>query len=158
YFGGGNAVLVFQDMETDIAGQFIRKLSLDTLCNAPGLQLVFAQVAFDWGNDSLAATMDKAFQQLAEEKQKRMPSAPLLGLGITASCQSTGLPAIGKVRFAAQADELPISAEIAAKFQAVEEANDRLAKELFDDLLNNSYAFPYDFDKLGRSDAEHSYI
>jgi hypothetical protein len=157
YAGGGNCVVLFQYQEH--AKDFTRCLSRRVLVDAPNLQLVIAQQPFDW-HTSLSAAVNNIFAKaLAEEKHTRALSAPLLGVGVTVECQSTGFPAQEMVRLR---DDDPTSgyaasAEILAKLQATGAANHRLEREC-GAVLGQAYKFPYDFDHLGRSKGEHSYI
>ncbi len=148
YSGGGNFVVLLKD--EDKAKEFTRKLSRKVLCDAPNLQIVIAMKKFSW-SESLCKTSQKVFQNLAEQKQCRSISNPLLGLGVTAVCQSTGLPAI-------YYKDYPVSAEILAKLDAVDEANRRLTDTFSNLLKNSSFTFPKEFDDMGRSYGEHSYI
>ncbi|MFY9224926.1 MAG: hypothetical protein WAQ98_19795 [Blastocatellia bacterium] len=149
YSGGGNFVVLLKD--EDKAKEFTRKLSRKVLSDAPNLQIVIAMEKFTWA-ESLCKTSQKVFQKLAEQKQCRSISNPLLGLGVTASCQSTGLPAVSYYK------DYPVSAEILAKLDAVDKANKRLT-DTFSSLLKNSpFTFPKEFDDMGRSYGEHSYI
>src|SRR2546425_6652215 len=101
YAGGGNFVVLFggdDDKAKNAAKEFTSNLSLRALLEAPGLQLVIAQQQMDWRQDILRDKLDEAFHTLAIQKRNRAWSAPLLGLGVTAACRSTGLPATGIVR------------------------------------------------------------
>jgi len=156
YAGGGNTVVLFKDEDT--ADKFIRALSIKLIENAPSLQVVTASKEFDW-NDSLVKAVKETFDQLAIEKRSRPLSAPLLGLSVTAMCQSTGHPAMGMSREVGN-DEFstyPASAETLFKLSKVDEANKRL-RDLCGEGLYSSYDFPLDFDKLGRSFREQSFV
>jgi hypothetical protein len=158
YAGGGNTVVIVRYAED--VGRFIYMLSRRVLVNAPGLQLVIAHQEFDWERDCLSYKMDKMFTtHLAEQKRSRPLSAPLLGLGVTAMCQSTGFPAVGLTRPIAgdPTSVYPASPEIHSKLAAAEEANVHL-RVLFDAVLGNSYDFPPNIDKLGRTPGDQSYI
>jgi hypothetical protein len=156
YAGGGNVVVLFHDEAG--AKTFTRQLSQKTLTDAPNLQLVIAQQPFDW-SQSLYEQVEATFKKLAEEKRSRSISAPLLGLGVTVMCRSTGLPAREIVQPIPTdlTSAYPASAEIAAKLDAADASNERL-RAMFAAILDNTYAFPRDFDELGRSEGEHSYI
>lgn len=161
YAGGGNTAVVFKEETT--ANNFIRTLSKQVLMDAPGLQVVMARKEFDWRNNSLVRTVKAAFDQLTIEKRSRPLSAPLLGLSVTATCQSTGLPAIG-VSPEVGDDEFstyPASAEtlfkLGEKFSVAKAANKRL-RNLCEEGIYLSYDFPLDFDKLGRSFGDQSFV
>ncbi|MCI0694051.1 hypothetical protein L0337_18840 [candidate division KSB1 bacterium] len=154
YAGGGNFVALFQDGAG--AKTFTSTLSRKALTKSPGLQLIIGQESFQIG-EALYDKVEAAFKNLAEQKRSRPLSAPLLGLGVTAVCQSTGLPAIGMAPAIGNDPEYPASAEILAKLEAMSPANKRL-REMFDKELGKDYDFPHDFDNLGRSHSDQSYI
>jgi hypothetical protein len=152
YAGGGNFVVLFR--EEGHARAFTRRLSQRVLTDAPGLQLVIAQQPFDWGQP-LAEKVKDAFRQLEEKKRSRRLSAPLLGLGVTVMCQSTGLPAVGVTPPIGDDQGYPASAEIFAKTAAGAKADERLHQYL---KLPDGYGYPRDFDDLGRSWGDQSHI
>lgn len=156
YAGGGNFVVLFRDLNG--AGVFTRMLSRRALTDAPNLQLVISQLPFDW-SDSLYEKVKAIFKILAEEKRARRLSTPLLGSGVTVMCQSTGLPAqqIVKPIPTDPTSVYPASAEIVAKLEATNAANEGLLRT-FQATVGNDYIFPRDFDELGRTSGEHSYI
>lgn len=167
YAGGGNTVLLFRHPH-DVTN-FGRRLSAELLCRAPGLTVVMAVEAFDW-QTSLVVALEKVMQQLAEKKRWRVGNQALLGLSVTAACQSTGLPANINdfVPWSDQEAEArrTISTEVYAKQQQNREAKARLHNELVTaqaltaeerDLLAH-FDFPDDFDDLGRTKGEESYI
>lgn len=157
YAGGGNTVVLFRDELG--ATDFINKLSRQVLTDAPNLQLVIECSPLDWDGESLVTKVDKVFKKLAKQKSSRPASAPLLGLSVSMMCQSTGLPVveIAKPIPTDPTSFYPASAEIVAKLQATNNANERL-KGMFSDVLTNSYQFPLDFDDMGRASGNHSYI
>lgn len=170
YVGGGNAVIIFKDEsdkdEPDV-DKFIRNLSLKVLTDAPGLQLVIAKEGFDWATNSLVQTVENAFKKLEEKKRSGNLSLPLLGLSVTAMCQSTGLPAVEHVRPIKKdkSDSYDASPEIVAKLRSVRVANSRLIemfegnpRKKFQKRGSVEFAFPLDFDNLGRTPGEHSFI
>ncbi len=154
YAGGGNFVALIRD-ESD-AKKFVRGLSRRVMEDAPGLQLLIDCHAFQW-SASLVRAIREAFERLAEQKRKRVQTAPLLGVGVTTPCQGTGLPAVEWATPIEGETGYPASAEICAKLNAVDAANAELEK-LFGDLLEEKYKFPYDLDKLGRSKGEFSHL
>jgi hypothetical protein len=160
YAGGGNTAILFRDESQATA--FARKLSERVLCEAPGLDVVIWQQAFAW-QDSLAVALDAAFKQLGKKKREREFSHPLLGLGVTAACRSTGLPANTERRPPGEADFIPLSYTALAKWEQNEPAKQRLRRELLhlsDDrsAFAADFDFPNDFDYLGRALGEQSYI
>lgn len=157
YAGGGNFVVLFRDER--LAKDFTRVLSRKVLTEAPNLQLVIAQNSFDWNGESLSDKIKATFKKLAEEKRARALSSPLLGLGVTVMCRSTGLPATQVVQPIPTdpTSVYPASAEIVAKLDAVAAANERL-DIMFASTVGTSYAFPRDLDEMGRTAGEHSLI
>lgn len=176
YLGGGNALLWF-NAATSAYQAFIHDYSRKLLCEAPGLEVVIADVEFDWtpGGALVLPTHIKQLmqEQLPRAKQMRQRHQPILGLGVTVACQSTGLPAVdmsppipatpGTARY-------PVSAETYAKLEVVtpmtqngkDKATERLEHYLEQgsdiDFSAAGYVLPYDLDNLGRSKGEHSYI
>lgn len=157
YAAGGNFAVIFRDEAH--AKTFTRALSRRVLTDAPNLQIVVTHEPFDWHGDSLTGVLKRAFVQLAEQKRSRTVDAPLLGLGVTVMCRSTGLPAVQVVHPVPSdpMDAYPASAEIVAKIQASDQAHRRLNR-MFNQELGDRYAFPREFDELGRAEGEHSYI
>lgn len=155
YAGGGNTVILFRCQES--ARTFAETLSIKLLQEAPGLEVVLVSEPVKW-DSSLAQGMQRAMQRLAAKKSQREVSQPLLGLGVTAACQSTGLvanhvePEPGEVT-----QKLTISAEVRAKWQHNEPAKDRLERELLQGQ-SAQMEFPDQFDHLGRTEGESSYI
>lgn len=146
YAGGGNVVILFQ--EEGQAKAFVQDLSKKALLEAPGLQLVIGNQDFSW-TKPLSTAIEQGFDNLANKKRSGFASTPLLGLGVTAVCKSTGLPAVGT------RDGDRYSSESLAKFDVSDQANDRLNARL---PLPENYAYPKDLDDLGRSRGEESHI
>ncbi len=170
YAGGGNAMLLFKSI--DIAKQFTKKLSRQILKQAPGLNLVAAHLEFDWDDDGSLKKKVKLLQEkLEKQKRSRITSAPLLGLGVTATCQSSQLPAVKtseeyiEINKDEEEDIYLISRETEAKLRVVSskhgearnEANQALKKKFKDVLNNTGYQFPYRMDHLGRTRDDNSY-
>ncbi|HWP47346.1 MAG TPA: hypothetical protein VNM22_09315 [Candidatus Limnocylindrales bacterium] len=154
YTGGGNFVALFQTPEG--ARNFTRVLSRKVLTEAPNLQLVITQELLNWnGSESLSEKIKAAFKKLAAEKRARTLSAPLLGLGVTVMCRSTGLPAVGMAPAIGDDPERPASAEIFARLRAVEQADQRLRTLL---LPPANYDYPNRADHLGGTKGEHNFI
>jgi len=158
YTGGGNAIAVF--CSCDYAVRFTQILSRRVLEEAPGLTLNVAHQKFEWNEP---ASLFKAVQQLRHtleyEKPPKAPSSPMLGLSVTADCISTRLVAVGMSnKFGApEADAYLVSREVSKKIQAVNQARVRLREELKHEVPEDLH-FPTDFDDLGRSHGESSYI
>ncbi len=154
YAGGGNVAVLFADK--DRARAFVSALSARMVADAPGLALAAVHVdGFDWETDSLAETMQQAFEAMGKQKQQRRVSTPLAGLGTSLDCRSTGLPAVGHDPHAEGLR--PISARILAKLTVKEAAEKRLA-QYFKCFTEAGLKIPYDFDDLGRQAGEISYI
>ncbi|MCL5999072.1 MAG: hypothetical protein M1546_23875 [Chloroflexi bacterium] len=154
YAGGGNFVALFR--EDEVARRFASHLSRRVLEDAPDLQLVIAQQSFDW-SESLYMAVQRAFMALNQQKRTGQVSAPLLGLGVTAVCRSTGLPATGfapKVG-ADDGSRYPASAQILAKHAMLGEAKDKL-RHVFKPPAG--YDYPDDLENMGGSAGEFSYI
>lgn len=157
YSGGGNTVLIFDELA--LAQRFVGLLTEQALRRAPGLTLVAAHRAFEWDDQPrlpkvVSGIMDAEIDRL---KRERVPSAPLLGLGVTAACGSTGLPAVdmsGTYYKDVSDESYPISGEVVAKLTVFNDANDALAKDL--DAARGR--LPYDLDNLGRSEGTSSYV
>jgi hypothetical protein len=86
----------------------------------------------------------------------------LLGLGVTASCLSTGLVAVDSSDRYGVPTSYPVSREIVEKLRAVDSQNDAANKELiktiFEGLELGDYIVPYDVDDLGRTEGRSSYM
>ncbi|GAB4400409.1 MAG: hypothetical protein OHK003_25970 [Anaerolineales bacterium] len=168
YAAGGNAVLMFKNTET--AKEFTKILTLHVLQNAPGLTVLAQYLEFDWEADMLADEIDSAGKTIKEGKRTeinnlmaihkrsiKLPAASI-GFGVTAVCDSTGLPAIATNEpYKSRSDEptLLISNETNAKLANRSFANDRLELLIGD---TKGTKFPYDIDLLGRTSGEESYV
>lgn len=148
YTGGGNAVVLFKNR--DLAVEFAGSLTRRVIQKAPGLEIILVHRDIDWQNESLNDVLQQAMEDLAKRKADRFTSTPQLGLGVTASCVYTGLPAVDYEKDTGRI----ISAEVKAKTDAAEEAHKRL-----ENLLGlNDYKIPKDFEDFGRTRGESSYI
>ncbi|MBW4547419.1 MAG: hypothetical protein KME25_23705 [Symplocastrum torsivum CPER-KK1] len=161
YTGGGNAVRLFKDI--DCAIRFTKILSKKVLREAPGLKIVVAHSEpFKWGNQ-LSKTIDSVIKKLEQKKREYNLSVPLLGLGVTASCLSTGLVAVDTSDRYSVPNTYLVSREIVEKLRSVdpkqgEPANKHLIKTIFADLDLGDYQVPYDVDDLGRNEGSSSYM
>lgn len=164
YSGGGNAVLLFNDI--DYAKKFTNILSEKVLRNAPGLKFVVAHSEeFEWGYKLSRIINNLKNSELKRRKRDYNPSTPLMSLGVTASCNSTGLVAVDtSERYGIpKADSYLISKEIVEKLRAVdkaygESANKKLRDTIFDSEKLGDYQIPYDVDDMGRLEGDTSYI
>lgn len=153
YSGGGNAVLIFRLHATAVA--FTQALTRLVLERAPGLQLVVTHVPLDWQRDGLAAKLDELRQRANRKKGNRRHSLPLLGLGVTADCQFTDLPAETEWR-AGDGARQRVSGEVRAKLAHFGQADERLRKEV-GTVRWQHLEFAYDFDDIGDR-GESSYL
>jgi hypothetical protein len=155
YAGGGNTVLLFSDKK--YAVKFTQILSKRILEEAPGINLVVVHKDFDWDSKSLYEEIQNVMKNdLDVKKRSRIPSAPLLGLGVTATCRSTQLVAVGMSEKFEDDEPYLISREIDAKLNVISKANSKL-QEMFATSLG-SYKFPMRTDKMGRSEGDSSYV
>ena len=155
YSGGGNAVLLFRN-EKD-AKHFVRNYSQRLLEKAPGLDAVIVRHEFLWSETLLATAVEDALAALDQKKSSSAGWEPLLGLGITAACQSTGLPAHFVRRRPPEINGpfVSVSAEVTSKWDTVNDAKERL-NHLYS--LSEGLRYPDDFDDLGREKGRSSYI
>lgn len=162
YAGGGNATIIFKS--PDIAINFTKKLSNKVLKYAPGVNLIVAYAEFDWDKGLLHEEVKELrSNELDRKKYGRVPSAPLLGLGVTATCNSTQLPAIGisdepKYQMPPESKPYLVSRETGAKLQAVKLAKNRLKQDIFESEILKDFDIALDFDDFGRSEGETSYL
>jgi len=147
YAGGGNTVILFRSHEAAV--DFTKDLTRRTLFESPGLHLIVAHTDFDWDSTALAHVVQATIKKANRKKNDHPHSAPLLGLGVTADCQFTGLPSVGLDQ-----EERRVSAEVRAKLAAADQAHDQLANL----LPLNGYDIPKNFDDFGRTKGESSYI
>lgn len=167
YEGGGNVMILFRKI--DLAKAFVREITLRSLIEAPGLQLIACRTEFDWETMVLAEVHSQIRTDLASRKSNRPTSVPLLGLGVTAKCVFTGLPAIGfdddpkvvGVTYAKHMKERNeeakrISGEVAAKLKANAIGRERLHK-ILPQVREKQFEFAYIFNDFGTK-GESSYI
>jgi hypothetical protein len=177
YGGGGKTLIIFRDGE-EAAKKFVTCLTNRVLREAPGLTLAVAHQPFSWDKHAknFNALNESLLQNLEKHKQEIQPSMPLLGLGVTAVCQSTGLPAMimrtdeNKIKLPFENREIPlqvpgetepprlISLEIAYKLGFRDLAQTRLKHLFGKKVLERKFDFPSDMDKLGREMGEESYV
>ena len=161
YAGGGNTVLLFANFE--YAERFTQILTKGVLQDAPGLNIVVAHnKEFEFRKGEFKKTLNQLLEKdLAKKKRERVGSVPLLGLGVTAACRSTQLPAVNTSEKYIDADEEDIyliSSETEAKLKTVPQANQRLIEKFAGTFNSDIYDFPYRTDYLGRSEGESSYV
>lgn len=151
YAGGGNALILFEGAKDGIAKEFTRQLTRLVLERARGLALVVGHAEFDGDVVALSAQHAKLREDMQKWKMERAPDVPLPGLGVTAKCNFTGLPAIGR-----DPEERLISQVVRHKLDGYDSARTRLhsilprVRSMFDDFVT-------DFDRFGEK-GESSYI
>ncbi len=102
-------------------------------------------------------------QEIEQAKQQRVPSSPLLGLGVTATCNSTQLPAVDSsdrhIRYddGEETDSYLISTETLQKLEGSKRAEERLQRAFEGIFDSDIYKFPKRTDQLGRSEGSISY-
>lgn len=154
YAGGGNTVILFD--ARDLAKEFTKNLTRRVLIEAPGLQLIVAHKDFEWDDSNLAKTVVDTLGEVNNKKYNRHFSTPLLGLGVTADCQYTGLPAVA-IRSKLEKDtknKVRISSEVSKKWDFFGSATERLHENF---SLNNNYEYVSNFNDFGAKH-ESSYI
>ncbi len=146
--GGGNAIVQSDSIANarSFASRYARLLHDE----APGLDVVIVHKEYPAGD--LAQSLQDIQIELARTKTERVPSVPLRGLSVTASCRETGLPATG---FDPVDPTAPLSKEILSRRKNREEANRHWVA-----YLDNKaeLAFPMELDLLGRSMGDTSLI
>lgn len=168
YAGGGNSVILFRT--SDEARVFAQSLSRRVLEDAPGLEIVIAhsesfewQPNQEWPLEETAKNLYERVEQLrdrhlAQKKRTRQATpTPLLGLGVTQECASTGLVAASRVT---DPNERFVSREIVAKLKEAKQATQRL-RDVFVEAnfdSNEQFAFTDELDHMGRKGGEESYI
>ncbi|MCB0259197.1 MAG: hypothetical protein KDH97_06840 [Calditrichaeota bacterium] len=167
YAGGGNAMLLFGDAKN--ARSFISRITRKALEDAPGMNLVAIMQEVDWHSQALSQRHQQIRGALAEKKHSRAFSMPLAGLGVTAQCVYTGMPAVGwdndpKLVGAEEAERSVrlrknprlVSAEVAAKLRTQIRGRQRLAQAL-PRVEAEDLKFAYNFDDFVAK-GESSYI
>ncbi len=98
YAGGGNALALFAGDSTQLAKDFTRQLTRQVLGDARGLSLVIESATFDWDDPraSLAQIHQQLRRDLVRRKHARATDTPLTGVSVTAACEFTGLPVVGR--------------------------------------------------------------
>ena len=144
YAGGGNTLILFKGEPEVHAIPFAKILSTRMVKEARGLRLGIDHAVFEWENQALATVHSDLRKLAMSGKAPRPISMPLLGLGVTAACNFTGLPAVGRDH-----DDL-VSQEAKHKAEAHKQALARLHNVL-PKVRKGKYAYEFvdDFDLLG---------
>lgn len=148
---GGNAIVKFDSF--DEARKWTAHYTRWLQETAPGLDAIVAHQSYDakplaWGIKALQIA-------LARRKLERIPSAPQLGLSVTASCSVTGLPATDLD----QGDL--VSPRLKYLRGEVDSAKQRWDEYVPQQLMNAQgwrVEFPPEFDMIGRSHGETSLL
>jgi hypothetical protein len=151
--GGGNAVLEFDDSDNE-ARDFAARYSRWLIENA-GLDAVVCHQEFKEGG--IPGALRSLFDRVAPRaKSQRAPSTPLLGIGVTAACRSTGLPAEAIDR----AQNVPVARTVRLVRDAAEKSSAFWARRFLQGKTVGGLelAFPMELDDLGRSSGESSLI
>ncbi|HXK58585.1 MAG TPA: hypothetical protein PLP42_01705 [Acidobacteriota bacterium] len=146
--GGGNALVETRSRADAL--QFAARYTRILHDRAPGLRVAVVHKEFESGN--LAEALNEIQIELARAKAQPIPSVPLLGLSVTASCRETGLPATG---FDRRESTVPLSKLILRRREQENQAKSHWHAYLdcWDD-----FEFPLDFDDLGRTVADTSFM
>lgn len=156
YVGGGNTLILFTDPSE--ARAFVTKLSCRLIEEAPGINLAATHYLFEWESQPLGGSngiVAQTFLQLEEVKRGQVGSHPLAGLGVTATCQSTSEVAVttNEAYKASGEATYAISSQVVAKLYNAPKANQELIR-----ADGSGYKIPFNFDEMGRSEGESSYI
>ncbi|MGI6618433.1 MAG: hypothetical protein ACOX3Z_01460 [Bacillota bacterium] len=140
--GGGTAILEF--CNEDEAKRFAAKYTRTLMDKAPGLEAVVVHKDYEPGH--LAECLMGMGELVAQAKSQRLPSAELLGLGVTARCSIAGRPAVKL-----DDEDGPISKMVTVwRSDLVTNA----ARQRWERFLNSSasrYHFPPNINHMGRS-------
>lgn len=193
YVGGGNALILFEadgDDGKEKAKIFARRYTKKLLRESPGLEVVVAHSSpfdiKDFSDDNnIRDKLTEVMERISVKKSCRLLSSKLEGLAVSVQCISTGGAASfdpkdeakGKGEESRQTLEDKygnnyVSAEVWAKLKAVDDANDRLRRDLIKEIkytdevknrLGKNFDFnrldsPLEFDNLGRTEGEASLI
>lgn len=160
YAGGGNTAILFK--EAAVARAFATDLSRKVILQAPDLNLFIAHCQnFAWTNRALGGdngVVQGVMKQLREQKQGYPPQQPLQGLGVTVDDAFTYRPAVGYETYGQENISRPLSAESWAKYTAADAAASRLQKFLERSIDRRKYTIPRDFEDIGGSHEDSSYI
>jgi hypothetical protein len=145
---GGNAILELDTLHA--AKVWAAHYSRWIYDNAPGLEVVVAHREIE--TRSLAWALKALQIDLARTKVERVPSAPQLGLSVTASCAATGLPATNIVQGDLVSPRIKCLREQQAK------AKERWARFLpaLPHAPSRTASFPDELDRMGRSHGDTS--
>ena len=149
YIGGGNALVVFDTIES--AREVTKNLSLRLFEETRGT-LAFAVAYHETNLEDFQEDKERLFEKLFNNKSKLCKSTPLRGLSITRECED-GLPWCGENE--CKRDGIHISCVANAKNKLVVVEEEELEyKEKRENFLGieipPGYEFPLEFSKLGQ--------
>ena len=152
FMGGGNAAILFSSKPE--AESFTRGFTREVLESAPNLDIAVGHVDVVWDDRGALETSWKDLRENIMPKRKAGlgTSQPLLGLGVTAECAFTGLPAVHEEMDGNRGTLM--SAESAAKKENVDFAQERLNAL----LKVEPFKYPASFDDLGGERGRARYI
>jgi hypothetical protein len=151
--GGGQCRVLLLGGEERVK-QFFEACSRHALINAPGLSLAYGWEECDWDRPgSLSQALVSASAKAARQRSSAPAVVSLPALPVSARCQSTREAASMQVSDPG-GDTRYVSDAVAAKRQYAEDAN----RHLEDTCKPSPHGFPWEFDKLGRTPGESSYI
>lgn len=157
--GGGNVAILF--VSHQLAKDFVRTFTKKLLAEAPGLDVAIGHqddVDIDTPGSLKAAWDELGEKVMPSRKEGYAKPQPILGLGVTAECAFTSLPAVEEMPDEDAPERgLLVSAEVRAKRgkNAVEYAKKRLNTLM---PAEGDYAYPANFDDLGGEKGRARYI
>jgi hypothetical protein len=157
FAGGGNALLIFQNLSE--AKEFSAEYSRSLLDDAPSLRIAVVHLEYDKG--SFGQTFHDIQIRMQQEKMQQAVSSPLLGISVNDRCQETGLPASAIIRGAAVSTEIARRRGMSEKTDIDERWMVHVPKDWQSSVGcddKHRVAFPKDLDDLGRSRSELSQI
>ncbi|MGD9489758.1 MAG: hypothetical protein AB7W47_17180 [Calditrichaceae bacterium] len=148
YAGGGNAKILFRDLET--AKTVIKRWTKRLLTDAPGLEAEVIHHEFDWSeNLNFKNIINTAEAKLARKKARHQANLGDLASPFVARCHSTGLPAAGHISYGKDQERLSSQSLIKREY-----AEDSFLNEMNKITLKGENGklctFPKDMDELGQ--------
>ena len=156
YEGGGNAVLIFDDIDENPVKDTIKEFTLHVLERYPCLDLSIGIYSDFDGSD-----LNKAYEELQKSKNRFIPVTNVSSHGITAECNRTGLSA--ETYYSSDSEDSYISYSSYVKLKKVNEIKsnsgaDSMQIILKDSGLDDEYCFTDELEKLGSKKGEDSHI
>lgn len=154
FAGGGNVGILFRSL--DQAKEFATRYSRKVLLEAPGLEVAIAHTPVLWDEpDGMARAWKQMIEQeMPRRKDSRRTTQPIYGLGVTAECVFTGMPAVRDWAEPGSDVRRLVSAEALAKLDCSLEAKKRLQES----IAIESFEYPSKFDDLGGMAGHARYI